>query len=565
MSFRFRNISIIGKIAVPATIVAVVSIGIVVYASLSVTYLSNTAAALVDGNATRVQLALQAESSFNSAAVSEKNVILSASDEKALKANIETYNKATTATLNAIGRFEAITPAAEQRALIETFQTAVGNRREASARVFDLAMAGKVDEAFAYSRNVAAKHRQVAIEAVGKLIAMNVEKMKADRDESVATAAQAREWLVIGATVGLICAFGILGWIALHLIARPLAHMTREMTKLTKGDIEIQIDGLDRTDEVGMLAQSLQVFKQNAITARRLEGEQREQQIQREKRQQNVEEYIAIFDGQVCEALDTLTAASTEMHATAGSMAATAEETTRQATSVATASEQASANVQTVAAATEQLHASISEISRQVTQSAEIAGTAVVEADRTNAMIQGLADTAQKIGEVVALIQNIASQTNLLALNATIEAARAGESGRGFAVVASEVKALASQTAKATEDISAQIAAIQGETGLAVDAIKAIGGTIRQMNEIASAIAAAVEEQGAATRDLSHNIQLVAQGTNGVAANDAGVNEAAQVTGTAAQHVRITADDHRRQADKLRTNVNGFLGKTRAA
>jgi len=565
MSFRFRNISIIGKIAVPATIVAVVSIGIVVYASLSVTYLSNTAAALVDGNATRVQLALQAESSFNGAAVSEKNVILSASDEKALKANIEAYNKATAATLNAIGRFEAITPAAEQRALIETFQTAVGNRREASARVFDLAMAGKVDEAFAYSRNVAAKHRQVAIEAVGKLIAMNVEKMKADRDESVATAAQAREWLVIGATVGLICAFGVLGWIALHLISRPLAHMTREMTKLTKGDIEIQIDGLDRTDEVGMLAQSLQVFKQNAITARRLEGEQREQQIQREKRQQNVEEYIAIFDGQVCEALDTLTAASTEMHATAGSMAATAEETTRQATSVATASEQASANVQTVAAATEQLHASISEISRQVTQSAEIAGTAVVEADRTNAMIQGLADTAQKIGEVVALIQNIASQTNLLALNATIEAARAGESGRGFAVVASEVKALASQTAKATEDISTQIAAIQGETGQAVNAIKAIGSTIRQMNEIATTIAAAVEEQGAATRDISYNIQLVAQGTNGVATNVSRVNEAAGETGSAATQVLAAADDLSHQSDLLRGNVNGFLAKIRTA
>jgi methyl-accepting chemotaxis protein len=565
MTFRFRNISIIGKIAVPATIVAVVSIAIVLYASLSVTHLSNSAAAMVDGNATRVQYALQAESYFNSAAVSEKNVILSASDEKAMKSNIEAYNKATAATLTAIGRFEAITSAPEQRTLIETFQTAVGNRREASAHVFDLTMAGKVDEAFAYSRNVAAKHRQVAIEAVGKLIAMNVEKMKAERDESVATAAQAREWLVIGAAVGLICAFGVLGWIALHLISRPLTDMTRQMTKLAKGDLEIQIDGLDRTDEVGMLAQSLQVFKQNAITARRLEGEQREQQIQREKRQQSVEEYIAIFDGQVCEALDTLTAASTEMHATAGSMAATAEETTRQATSVATASEQASANVQTVAAATEQLHASIGEISRQVIQSAEIASTAVIEADRTNAMIQSLAETAQKIGEVVALIQNIASQTNLLALNATIEAARAGESGRGFAVVASEVKALASQTAKATEDISAQIAAIQGETGQAVDAIKGIGSTIRQMNEIATTIAAAVEEQGAATRDISHNIQLVAQGTNGVATNVARVNEAAEETGSAATQVLAAADDLSHQSDMLRGNVNGFLAKIRTA
>jgi len=219
----------------------------------------------------------------------------------------------------------------------------------------------------------------------------------------------------------------------------------------------------------------------------------------------------------------------------------------------------------TVAAATEQLHASTNEISRQVTQSAEFASTAVVEADRTNATIQGLADTAQKIGDVVALIQNIASQTNLLALNATIEAARAGEAGRGFAVVASEVKALANQTAKATEDISAQIAAIQGETGNAVEAIKAIGGTIRKMNEIASAIAAAVEQQGAATRDISNNIQLVAQGTSSVASNIAGVNEAVEETGHAAAEVLTASDELGRQADRLRVNVNGFLDNIRAA
>ena len=564
MLLGFRNIAIIAKIAVPATIIAVVSIGIVLYASLAVTHLSDTAAALVDGNATRVQLALQAESAFNNAAISEKNVILS-DDEKVAKGHIELYGKATTATLDAIGRFEAITQDADQRALIDTFRTAVNGRRDASAKVFELALAGKAKEAFDHSRGVAAKHRQIAIATVGKLIAMNVEKMQAARDASVAMATHTRAWLVIGAAAGLICAFGVLGWIALYQISRPLAFMTHEMTKLANGDLNIEIEGADRADEVGGLARSLQVFKENAVTARRLEAEQRQQQVQKESRQHAVEEYIAVFDQQVREALDTLSAASTEMHATAGSMASTAEETSSQATAVAAASDQASANVATVAAATEQLHASTNEISRQVTQSAEFARTAVVEADRTNATIQGLAETAQKIGEVVSLIQNIASQTNLLALNATIEAARAGEAGRGFAVVASEVKALANQTAKATEDISTQIAAIQGETGLAVDAIKAIGGTIRQMNEIASAIAAAVEEQGAATRDISHNIQLVAQGTNGVAANIAGVNEAAQETGTAAEQVLTAADDLSRQADKLRTNVNGFLGKIRAA
>jgi methyl-accepting chemotaxis protein len=565
MSVGFRNIPIIAKIAVPATIIAAVAVGIVFYASLSVTHLSDTAAALVDGNATRLQLALQAESNFNSAAVSEKNVILSAADEKAAKAAIVAYNAATAATLDAIGHFETIASDPDQHALIETFRGAVVNRREASAHVFELATGGKVDEAFAYSRGVAAKHRQVAMEAVGKLIAMNVANMQAARDASVATATQTRAWLVIGAIAGLVCAFGLLAWIALFQISRPLSSMTREMVKLSQGDLDILIEGADRTDEVGGLARSLQVFKENAITAHRLTSAQREEQLQKEARAREVEEYIATFDRQIGEALDTLTAASTEMHATAGSMSNTAEETSRQATAVATASEQASANVQTVAAATEQLHASINEISRRVTQSAEFASTAVVEADRTNTTIRGLAETAQKIGEVVSLIQNIASQTNLLALNATIEAARAGESGRGFAVVASEVKALASQTAKATEDISAQIAAIQGETGHAVEAIKAIGGTIREMNDIATTIASAIEEQGAATRDISHNIQLVAQGTNGVATNVARVNGVAEETGSAAAQVLAAADDLSRQADRLRGNVNGFLAKIRAA
>ena len=265
MLFGFRNIAIIAKIAVPATIVAVVSIGIVLYASLAVTQLSETAAALVDGNATRVQFALQAESAFNSAAVSEKNVILS-TDEKTARGHIANYDKATAATLDAITRFEAITQAADQRALIETFRTAVGNRRQASAKVFELALAGKAKEAFEYSVGVAAKFRQVATEAVGKLIVMNVAQMGAARNASVDMAAHTRAWLVIGAAGGLICAFGILGWIALYQISRPLSFMTAEMTKLANGDLGIQIEGADRSDEVGGLARSLQVFKENAIT-----------------------------------------------------------------------------------------------------------------------------------------------------------------------------------------------------------------------------------------------------------------------------------------------------------
>jgi methyl-accepting chemotaxis protein len=565
MFAKFQNLPIIAKIAVPAAIIAIVAIGIVVQASMALSDLSATAASLVDGNAMRVQYSLQAESYFNSAAVSEKNVILSGSDTKAINSNVETYGKATDATLNAIDRLTAVTTAPEQRQLIETVRTAVKDRREASAKVFELAGAGKMEDAFAYSRNVAAKHRQTAIEAVGKLITINVDSMRAARDQSVATANYTRMLLVIGAIIGLLLAFTILAWIAYGQIARPLWRMTLEMTKLAGGDLDVSIVGTGRTDEVGGLAKSLAIFKDNAMTARRLEAEQREEQARKETRQRAIEGYIATFDVQVSEALHALSAASAEMHATAGSMTATAEETSRQATAVADASTLASTNVQTVAAATEELHASISEISRQVAQASETANLAVAETDRTNTTVEGLAAAAQKIGEVVSLIQNIASQTNLLALNATIEAARAGESGRGFAVVATEVKALATQTAKATEDISAQIAAIQQESNNAVTAIKTIGTTIAQMNEIATAIAAAVEQQSAATRDIAQNIQEVSKGTNEVSANVGSVNEAANETGAAATEVLTAADDLSHQSEKLRADVNTFLDLIRAA
>ncbi|MGY3694473.1 methyl-accepting chemotaxis protein [Bradyrhizobium sp. USDA 3240] len=565
MTLKFQNLPIIAKIAVPAAIVALVAIGIVVEASLALSQLAVTASGLVDGNARRVQYSLEAESNFNSAAVSEKNVILSASDSKAIASNIETYNKATDATLAAVDRLASVTSDAGQHQLIDTLRGAVKDRREASARVFELATAGKLEDAFAYSRNVAAKHRQTAMEAVASLIAANVKDMQASRDRGIATADQTRLLLLFGAAAGLLCAFALLAWIAFSQIAQPLSRMTEKMTKLAEGDLDIAIVGDNRSDEVGGLAKSLRVFKDNAITARRLEAEQREEQLHKETRQRTVEGHIATFDNQISEALNALTAASTEMHATAGSMSATAEETSRQATFVATASNEASANVQTVAVATEELHASISEITRQVTQAAQTARAAVDETDRTNATIESLAAAAQRIGEVVSLIQSIASQTNLLALNATIEAARAGESGKGFAVVANEVKALATQTAKATEDISSQIAAIQQETGQAVDAIRTIGGTIARMSEIAAAISAAVEQQSAATRDIAKNIQEVSRGTSEVSANVGSVNEAATETGSAATQVLTAADDLSHQSATLRSNVTTFLDKIRAA
>ncbi|MEX2650021.1 MAG: HAMP domain-containing methyl-accepting chemotaxis protein, partial [Alphaproteobacteria bacterium] len=269
--------------------------------------------------------------------------------------------------------------------------------------------------------------------------------------------------------------------------------------------------------------------------------------------------------GNVKEVVGLVASASTEMRSTAESMSATAEETGRQATSVAAASEQASANVQTVASAAEQLSASIAEISWQVAQSTKIAQEAVVQAGTANERIKGLADASQRIGEVVGVISDIASQTNLLALNATIEAARAGEAGKGFAVIASEVKSLATQTAKATEEIAAQIGTIQTAIGESVSVIKAIGGTIAEVNQIAATIATAVEQQGAATNEISRNVQEASRGTAEVSSNVAGVNQAASETGQAASQVLLAASELATQANKLGGEVEKFMARIGAA
>ena len=286
---------------------------------------------------------------------------------------------------------------------------------------------------------------------------------------------------------------------------------------------------------------------------------------ERGKRQKVVDELISSFETQVTAAIESLASASTEMNAAAVSMSGTAEETSNQAGAVAAASEEASANVQTVAAATEEMSASVKEISRQVEQSAKIASQAVIEAEGTLTAIKGLADMAQKIDNVVNIINDIAGQTNLLALNATIEAARAGEAGKGFAVVATEVKALANQTAKATEEIAMQIGAMQSATGDTVTRIGDISKTIEEINQITTAISAAVEQQDASTQEIARNVQEAAKGTGEVTANISGVSQAAGETGAAASQVQTVSGEVARQGETLKAAVDSFLAGVRAA
>ncbi|MEH2549881.1 methyl-accepting chemotaxis protein [Bradyrhizobium sp. AZCC 2262] len=364
-------------------------------------------------------------------------------------------------------------------------------------------------------------------------------------------------------TIGLMLAMSlVLG----RSIVVPIRGMTAAMRKIAAGDTTTFIPAQDRLDEVGAMAQSVQVFKDNMVEAVRLRAEQDQVKGKTEtEKRELIDRMASDFEQSVRGSLDVLSGAAAELRETSDTMSSTADAASKQATTVAAVAEQASSNVETVAAATEELASSVAEIGRQVAESTRVAGRAVDEAHRTNATVQGLSAAAQKIGDVIGLISDIASQTNLLALNATIEAARAGEAGRGFAVVASEVKSLASQTARATEDISAQVVAMQGATSEAVQAIERIGGTIGSINEIATLIAAAVEQQGSATKEIARNIQQAAHGTTTVSGNIIGVTQAATQTGEAAGRVLVSAEELHQQAGGLRVKLDSFLEKIRAA
>jgi methyl-accepting chemotaxis protein len=361
----------------------------------------------------------------------------------------------------------------------------------------------------------------------------------------------------LGAAVSLLTASGI---------ARPIIMITEVMKALREGNRTVEIPARGNRDEIGEMAKSVQIFKESMIEAERLRGEQEEAKKRAEAEQRQAMLSMADkFEATVGSVIEAVTSASTELQATAQSLSATAEETTQQSTAVAAASEQTAQNVQTVAAAAEELSSSIREISNQVVESTRIVGGAVTQAEDTNAKVKGLFEAAQKIGDVVTLINEIASQTNLLALNATIEAARAGEAGKGFAVVASEVKNLATQTAKATEEIAGQVKSIQDSTGSAAQAIQAITSTIGRVNEISTTIASAVEEQGAATQEISRNVQQASTGTAEVSSNIVGVTQASQQTSAGSTQVLGAATELARNGERLKRDVESFLHSIRAA
>ena len=348
-------------------------------------------------------------------------------------------------------------------------------------------------------------------------------------------------------------------------IVGPIIRITAAMSKLAAGELDVRVPAQSRTDEIGDMASALQVFKDNAITARNLIEEREREQGVKEERTQRVTELCAAHERSITDLLRALNSAAADMRSTSQTMHAIVRETGEQAVAAAGASHEANTNVQTAAAATEELSASTAQINNRALHSAQIANKAAEETERAGTVVQELHSTASEIGEVVRMIDEIASQTNLLALNATIEAARAGEAGRGFGVVAGEVKHLAGQTAKATADIAARVAAIQSATEQAVQAIQGVRGTIGEMREISHFVATTMESQSTATSEIAANTGLVAGATAQVTANAESVSSSMESTGSAANQVVEAAIDLNRQAEALRTEIGSFLENIRAA
>ncbi|MGQ9365649.1 methyl-accepting chemotaxis protein [Azospirillum sp. ST 5-10] len=566
MPTPLANARVFVKILLPTLFIAAITAGIVVYGLSTLSTLHGRNARLIGEDAARLEMALRLNGELNVTAIAISNAVLAskAQDVATIQGR---YKQRFASMVDFAGKILDTRPPQEIAAPTRAIQDLAAAYDRIAQDIFALAAAGRKDEAYTTIMQGLRDTRFKISGEADALVDAATTRMTAAQAEGEALYAAAALWQTLLSAVGITVALGALVWVAGAQVSRPLRLLAAATERLGRGDLDVPLEAVDdgRKDEIGVLAHALHTFRDNARAMRRLEEERRQDDARKEQRRAAVETLLAEFETAVRGRLEALGRSAHAMQDTAAGMDRTAEATRQRSAALTAASGEASANVQAVASAAEELTASIGEIGRQIAEANRITGDAVQEVGRTNATVEQLAAAATKIGEVAHLITEIASQTNLLALNATIEAARAGEAGKGFAVVASEVKSLATSTARATEEITTQIEGIQTASGQAVTAIRGIGGTVQTISTISGTIAAAVEEQDAATREIARNTQEAAHGTGRVSANVGGVEQAARDTETAAGAVKSAAAALSSDADALREQIDRFLGKIRAA
>ncbi|MGE5545941.1 MAG: methyl-accepting chemotaxis protein [Solirubrobacterales bacterium] len=451
----------------------------------------------------------------------------------------------------------------EEKQLADRFVGAITEFKQARSKTLQLLAEDRAAALTNMRANAGGKF-QTALSAIDELLTLQ-ERVARDEYLNSVSYYDTAMWTNLGLIAAGLAAAGWLAQAIVRSITGSVGPIVSTMMHMADGDLAARVPGGERKDEVGDIARALTVFQQKLVAAREAERAQAAEREAREKRARMIEELTAQFDRQVKQTVGGVAGAAAELRGAAGTMSAVATQTSAQATQVAAAVGQASMNVQTVASAAAELSTSVQEIGRQVETSSDVARQAVSMARRSDELVRGLAESVGHIDQVVGLITDIASQTNLLALNATIEAARAGDAGKGFAVVAGEVKNLANQTGRATEEIAAQIAAVRGATDEAVGAIRDISAIIDRIGEVSSTIAAAVEEQNAATGEIARSAEQAAQGTQEVSDNIGGMSDGAGETGRVSSVVAGQADEMSRQAETLRHLIDDFLTQVRAA